>query len=293
MTGIRPAVADTVLIARARRALAGGPLEATALLGHVLALPGAPPRVAARLAQALLGGYPEFTRDAADVWALRPPTGSAVLDQAPELRALRYAVVDVETTGSSLRYGDRVTEIAIVPVDDGVVGEPFVALLNPDRPIPPAIMALTRITHEMVRGAPRFCEVATTVADRLTDRVFVAHNANFDWRFVCGEMERARGVELRGERVCTVRLMRALLPQLRRRTLDSLAAYFGIEIIQRHRAGPDAMATAHAFSRLLGLAAEQGFTTWPLLSARLDRRTAKARRRRRAMPHSMDFDPTL
>ena len=293
MTGVRSAIPDTVLIARARHALAGGPMDASTLLGHVLALTGAPPRVAARLAHALLGGCPEFTRDAADVWGLAPSGSSNIPVDAPALRSLRYAVVDVETTGSSLRLGDRVTEIAIVPIDDGVVGEPFVALVNPERPIPPAIVALTRITHEMVRRAPRFPEVADQVSDRLSDRVFVAHNATFDWRFVCGEMARARGVELQGERLCTVRLTRTLLPQLRRRTLDSVAAFFGIEIVDRHRAGGDAIATAHAFCRLLAIAADQGFTTWPSLSARLDRRTARARRRRRALPHFMDFDPTL
>jgi len=292
VTGVRPAVPDTVLIARARAALAGGPLDACTLLGHVLALDGAPPRVASRLARALLGGYPEFVCDAADCWTvLGPSRGTAATDAA--LRSLRYAVVDVETTGSSARLGDRITEIAIVPVDDGVVGEPFVALVNPERPIPPAVIALTRITQEMVRRAPRFPDVADAVSHHLSGRVFVAHNANFDWRFVCSEMERARGVALQGERLCTVRLMRAVLPQLRRRNLDAVARYFGIEITERHRAGGDAVATAHAFCRLLGLAAERGFATWSALTERLARRTGRARRRRRALPHSMDFDPTI
>jgi DNA polymerase-3 subunit epsilon len=290
---VRAAVADSVLIARARAALADGPLDATTLLGHVLALPGAPPRVASRLARALLGSYPEFVCDAADCWTMQaPPRGAAVIE-ASALRALRYAVVDVETTGSSARLGDRITEIAIVPVDDGVVGEPFVALVNPERPIPPAIIALTRITQEMVRAAPRFPEVAEAVSHHLADRVFVAHNATFDWRFVCSEMDRARGVQLRGEQLCTVRLTRALLPQLRRRNLDALARYFGIEIIERHRAGGDAFATAQAFCRLLGLAADHGFGTWSALAERLARRTGRARRRRRALPHSMEYDPTL
>lgn len=293
MTGVRSALPDTVLIARARSALVSGPLDASTLLGHVLALPGAPPRVAARLANVLLGSYPEFSRNEADIWTLTlPPTDAFPVD-APELRSLRYAVVDVETTGTSARLGDRITEIAIVPIDDGVPGEPFTVLVNPERPIPPAIVALTRITQEMVRRAPRFPEVAEAISERLSDRVFVAHNATFDWRFVCGEMARARGIELRGERLCTVRLTRALLPQLRRRNLDSVARYFGIEIADRHRAFGDAIATARAFCRLLAIAADQGFTTWPSLSARLDRRTARARRRRMALPHSMEFDPTL
>jgi hypothetical protein len=81
MTGIRPAVPDTVLIARARAALAAGPLDAGTLLGHVLALPGAPPRVASRLARALLGSYPEFACDAADHWTLLAPARGALLTE--------------------------------------------------------------------------------------------------------------------------------------------------------------------------------------------------------------------
>lgn len=293
MTGIRPAIPDTVLIARARAALAGGPLDAPTLLGHVLALPGAPPRVAARLARALLADYPEFVCDATDCWTMRSAPRGPMVAESSALRALRYAVVDVETTGSSARLGDRIVEIAIVPVDDGVAGEPFVSLVNPDRPVPPAIIALTRITQEMVRRAPRFPEVAGDVSHHLAGRVFVAHNARFDWGFVCSEMARARGVELQGERLCTVRLTRALLPQLRRRNLDAIARYFGIEITERHRAGGDAVATAQAFCRLLGLAADHGLDTWPALTEQLARRTGRARRRRRALPHSMDFDPTL
>jgi DNA polymerase-3 subunit epsilon len=145
----------------------------------------------------------------------------------------------------------------------------------------------------MVRAAPRFPEVADAVSQHLADRVFVAHNATFDWRFVCSEMERARGVELRGERLCTVRLMRAVLPQLRRRNLDAVARYFGIEITERHRAGGDAIATAHAFCRLLVVAADDGIGTWSALTERLARRTGRARRRRRAFPHSMEFDPNV
>jgi DNA polymerase-3 subunit epsilon len=293
MTGIRPAIPDTVLIARARTALAEGPLDATTLLGHVLALPGAPPRVASRLARALLGDYPEFVCDATDRWTMREAPCDVAIVTPSALRGLRYAVVDVETTGSSARLGDRIVEIAIVPVDDGVAGEPFVSLVNPDRPMPPAIIALTRITQEMVRRAPRFPEVADSVSRHLAGRIFVAHNARFDWGFVCSEMARARGVELQGERLCTVRLTRALLPKLRRRNLDAIAHYFGIEITARHRAGGDAVATAQAFCRLLGVAADHGLDTWPALTERLARRTGRARRKRRALPHSMDFDPTL
>ncbi|MBC7897521.1 MAG: 3'-5' exonuclease [Cytophagaceae bacterium] len=301
LPGLRDRNSDTLLITRARDALAGGPLPSAQLLGHVLSLPGAPVRVAERIADSLFSRHTDFARTESGEWTLRRvdravvreggALGSAPWGDVPPVRALRYAVVDVETTGTGARLGHRITEIAVVPVDAGVVGEPFVTLVNPQRSIPPQIVALTRITWEMVRVAPQFSQVTQDVVERLRGRVFVAHNATFDWRFVTTEVERAGGPPLDGDRLCTVRLARALLPQLRRRSLDALAHYFDVEITERHRAGGDAVATAKILCRLLALAEEQGHDTWPALSARLDRRTARARRKRSALPRSVDFDP--
>ena len=297
--GLREQEGDSLLIARARAALATGPLGSVELLGSVLALPGAPPRVAERIAESLFSRHDDFARTDAGEWALRGPTSpvervvgpiTVVVADAPLVRSLRFAVVDVETTGTSSRTGHRITEIAVVPVDAGEVGAPWVTLVNPERSIPPQIVALTRITWEMVRVAPRFGEVADAVREQLRGRVFVAHNAAFDWRFVHHEVERSAGVQLVGDRLCTVRLARVVLPQLKRRSLDALAHYFGVEIPERHRAAGDALATATILCRLLALAEEQGYATWPELSARLDRRTARARRKRSAMPRSVDFD---
>jgi DNA polymerase-3 subunit epsilon len=291
LPGLRERTGDTQLILRARQALAGGPLLPVELLGRVFALPDAPLRVAERIVEALFARHADFLRTPSGAWAL--VEGAA---ERPDRSAdttvtrLRYAVVDVETTGSGLRTGHRITEIAVVPVDGGVVGEPFVALVNPERSIPPQVVSLTRITWEMVRRAPRFADVATPVREQLLGRVFVAHNAAFDWRFVQAEVERAAGMRLEGDRVCTVRLARVVLPQLRRRSLDALANYFGVEIAQRHRAGSDALATARILCRLLELAEEQGLDSWPELSARLDQRTPRAKRPRSRMPRSMDFD---
>jgi DNA polymerase-3 subunit epsilon len=291
--GLRARTADTTLITRARDALAEGPLGSVELLGNVLALPGAPPRIAERIADALFSRHADFTRTPAGAWQLREAAPTVVVTaEAPLVSDLRFAVVDVETTGTSSRSGDRITEIAVVPVDAGVVGDPYITLVNPERPIPPAVVALTRITWEMVRRAPRFADVAAPVVAQLRGRVFVAHNATFDWRFVRTEVERAEGVRLEGDRLCTVRLARVVLPQLRRRSLDALARYFGVEITERHRAGGDALATAQILCRLLAIADDHGMASWATLSSRLDRRTGKARRKRSAMPRAVDVDPT-
>jgi DNA polymerase-3 subunit epsilon len=207
------------------------------------------------------------------------------------LDALDYVVVDVETTGSCAWRSDRITEIALVHVRGGAVVEQFESLVNPERSIPPIITALTNITWEMVRDAPRFGELCDRIVPMLTGRVFVAHNAEFDWRFVTAEIGRATGERLDGERLCTVRLARRLLPQLRSRRLDALAHWYGITIHGRHRAGGDARATAALLLRLLAELADHGCLTFEAARELLARRTARARRgRRRAMPRGMTRD---
>ena len=320
MRGIDAVSVDTLLIVRAREALAAGALDSVALMERVCSLPSAPVRVAERLAQALFSRHAEFGRSGDGRWCLvgeRQVSGAPATDErAPDasrsvrerrqaaasitargddiaLRDLRFAVVDVETTGMSPSQSDRVTEIAIVHVDGGAVGGCYESLVNPDRAIPPDIVALTRITQEMVREAPRFPALAPDVVAQLRGRVFVAHNASFDWRFVSHEVRRAAGVELVGETLCTVRLARLLLPQLPRRSLDAVTRYFGIDIGARHRAAGDALATAHVLLRLLQLAEDRGATTWRDLAQLLQRGQGRAARRRSALPRGVDIDPTL
>jgi DNA polymerase III subunit epsilon len=211
--------------------------------------------------------------------------GAGIADEA-DLRELEFAIVDVETTGGSWGHGHRVTEIAAQRVrGDGTVLDGFRALVNPERPIPPYISALTNITWEMVRDAPRFCEVAAEVGRVLGGAVFVAHNAAFDWRFVSAELERA-GVPLTGKSLCTVRLARKVVPELKSRSLDSLTYFFNIHVEQRHRAWDDVVATTDVFRRLLDRLDSLPVTRWGELAALLGQRAP--RRKRRAGPHAMD-----
>lgn len=212
---------------------------------------------------------------------LRPAASDA-------LRGLEYAVVDVETTGGSMVQGHRITEICAVRLagDGRRLGE-FATLINPLRPIPPAIMALTRITHEMVQDAPRFEEVALSLAAFLEGAVFVAHNAPFDWRFVSAELERAAVRVPHARVLCTVRLARHVVPEIPRRSLDALSYFFGIENEARHRAFGDARATARIFRRLLDRVDEREVVEWGQLETLL-RRRAPRRRKRSAMPMPME-----
>ncbi len=204
-----------------------------------------------------------------------------------------FLVVDVETTGISSWGGDRLTEVAAVLVQHGQVTEVFDSLVNPGRRISSFITQLTGISNEMVRDAPRFADIAGDLAQHIVGRVFVAHNAGFDWNFLSAEFERVTRAPLKSitdQRLCTVRLARRFLSHLPRRNLDAVAHHYGISIEGRHRAMGDARATAHVLLGLLKDAERAGVYTWEALDDLMARRTSRAKvsRRKRSMPRSTD-----
>lgn len=261
------------LIDRALAALRDGPCRTEDLAASVLGLRGNP-RAAAAAVFTLLGTDSRFAVDAEGVWSLTAPPKLPAVSLLEE----DWVVVDVETTGGSAARGDRVTEIAAVRVSGGRIVDTFSTLVNPERSIPPMIVSLTGITEEMVRGAPRFEEVVPELTEVLSGRVFVAHNAGFDWGFLCAEMDRALGRRLSGRRLCTVRLARKLLPELPSRSLDGLALYYGLDIESRHRALDDAVATAHVLLRFIDALREQEIDDWKAVQKFLSRRVPRTKR---------------
>jgi DNA polymerase III subunit epsilon len=149
-----------------------------------------------------------------------------------------FAFVDLETTGVS-PSADRVTEIGVVRVDRGRIVDEWSSLVDPGVPIPAEIQALTGITNEMVRSAPRFSSLLPEIERRLTGRIFVAHNARFDYGFVKAEFRRA-GARFSADVLCTVRLSRRLFPQYASHRLDSLIDRHRLQGADRHRALGDA-----------------------------------------------------
>lgn len=150
----------------------------------------------------------------------------------------RLAIIDLETTGTDPTR-DRVTEVAILLVDDGVLVGEWSSLVNPGVPIPPEIQALTGIRDDMVRSAPTFAELAGEVMSRLHDRVFVAHNARFDYGFIKNECRRL-GLKYSADVLCTVRLSRRLHPEYSQHGLDVIVERHGLVAADRHRAMGDA-----------------------------------------------------
>lgn len=283
MTGGVQARPAGKLVDKALDYLEAGPANSTALVHEVLGIASTSSPVAERLASALLASDPRVRRRFDARWELvRQTVGS------PKLTECTFAVVDVETTGSSPGKGDRIIEIAIAVLCGGAVKMAIDTLIDPERPIPSVITRVTRITQEKIRGKPCFTEIASDVVGALAGRIFVAHNLRFDWSFVSLETRRALDITLDGPRLCTVRLAKRLIPGLRSRSLDSVARYLDIAIENRHRAGGDAMATALVLQQMLNLAGERGVDTLCGLEDLQRRRNRKKRKKRAVLPTPME-----
>ena len=165
------------------------------------------------------------------------------------MKKQEYAIVDIETTGGNASHS-RITEIAILIHDGEKVIERWETLINPEKEIPPAIFALTGITNEMVSDAPIFEMISDTVFEMLSNRIFVAHNVNFDYSFIRHELEKS-GIKWTAKKLCTVRAARKIKPGLPSYSLGRLCKSLEIDLENRHRAGGDADATAILFSNLL------------------------------------------
>lgn len=176
-------------------------------------------------------------------------TSPALLDLPPVL-----CFIDVETTGMSPQRG-RVTEVGILRVEDWAGPAPqltqWSSLVNPEEAIPQPIQALTGITPEMVREAPRFEAIAGQVLALSADAIFVAHQARFDYGFIKAEMERC-GQAFQARTLCTVRLSQALFPDTGAHGLDALIARHQLPCSGRHRALGDAQVLWSFLQVLMG-----------------------------------------
>lgn len=160
-----------------------------------------------------------------------------------------YAIVDIETTGSHPK-DNGITEIAIVLHNGTEIEGRFETLIQPGVPVPRYITYLTGITNEMLHTAPSFSEVADNIFNLLQQRVFIAHNVNFDYSFIKYHL-RLSGYEWQPKKLCTLKLSHKAFPGLKKYGLGHLCRQLGIPMENRHRAGGDANATTLLFEKIL------------------------------------------
>lgn len=167
------------------------------------------------------------------------------LSLSTEINKQDLVFVDFETTGFS-HTQDRIIEVGIVRTHRGKIVDQYSQLVNPEREIDKEITQVTGIEQKDLVDAPTFREIYLDILKKVQNATFIAHNVDFDYRFMEQEMLRNE-VMYSAHRLCTVKLSRALFPNQARHNLDVISAKFGIEINNRHRALDDALATQQFF----------------------------------------------
>ena len=170
-----------------------------------------------------------------------------------------YVVFDLETTGIGAK-SNQIIEIGAVKVEEGKIGETFSTFVNPLRPIPYPIQQLTGIDDSMVSNARTIQEVLPEFVQFCEGCVMVAHNASFDIGFI-EQKAKEQGILVDYTVIDTVSVARALLPDLKRYKLDTVAKRLGVSLENHHRAVDDATATAEIFVRMLDRLSEKDIAT--------------------------------
>jgi DNA polymerase-3 subunit epsilon len=169
---------------------------------------------------------------------------------------LKFAVVDLETTGGHKDL-NRIMEVGIVLMDGSDIVDTYHALVDPGHPITPFVRELTGISDEMVQGQPQFASIAEHVAELMDDRIFVAHNVQFDCKFMTTELKRCC-IKFNPPRLCTVKLSRRVFPGQPSYSLHKLTESLGLPDFNHHRALDDTMAAAEILKLALAKVGEEG-----------------------------------
>jgi len=167
-----------------------------------------------------------------------------------DLSNCRFAFLDLETTGLSPWFGDRICEVGIVLTEGKRIKETFQSLVNPERPLSLGAASANGLSDEMLTGAPYFSDVAKKIRGLLKDSVVVCHNAQFDLQFLDSEFRRL-GWQLEiPNLIDTLHIARGHF-NFRSNTLTNIAAEFGIQNPEAHRALADALTDKSVFFALM------------------------------------------
>ncbi len=168
-----------------------------------------------------------------------------------------YIVIDIETSGTSPDE-DEIIEIGAIKVIAGEASENFQKLVRIGRSIPPAIIALTGITDEMLARDGVMPEDALAAFRAfIADMPLVAHSAGFDLKFLLRACKK-HGLPLFTNRsIDTLSTAQRLLRDLPNHKLETLAEHFGLQSRQAHRSLADCEATRLVYEKLIKIAASQ------------------------------------
>ena len=178
------------------------------------------------------------------------------------LGELTYTVFDTETTGLNPSEGDEIIQIGATRIVNGKLlrSESLEQLVDPQRPIAEASIAIHGIQPAALVGQPTILQVLPVFHAFAFDTVLVAHNAAFDMRFLQLK-EAASGLRFDQPVLDTLLLSAWLHPHQESHRIEAIAERLGVVVSGRHTAMGDALVTAEVFLKLLPLLQSRGVQT--------------------------------
>ncbi|MEN3008131.1 PolC-type DNA polymerase III [Pseudothermotoga sp.] len=177
-----------------------------------------------------------------------------------DIKTNSYIVVDLETTGLHPMFNE-IIEIGAVRIENGEISDEFHTLVRPKEKLDSFTVQFTSITDEMLQDQPPLEEMLPKFLKFCEGSVLVAHNANFDYRFLRHHAKRICGVEWNLPVIDTLALAKRLV-KLSSYNLEKLVSHFKIGSFKHHRALDDAKVTARVFLELLKILEERGIKSF-------------------------------
>src|SRR5258706_11393537 len=163
----------------------------------------------------------------------------------------RFAFLDLETTGLSPWFGDRICEVGIVVTEGKRIKEQVQQLVNPERPLSPGAASTNGLTDDDLESAPLFAEIADEVLGWLKGAVVVCHNAQFDIQFLDSELKRLGREEIQFSNVVDTLLLARQYYEFPSYSLQSIAESFQLPLTIKHRALDGALASRSIFFAMM------------------------------------------
>ena len=168
---------------------------------------------------------------------------------------MREIVWDTETTGFDPETGDRLVEIGAVELDNHLpTGRVYHQYINPKRDMPTSAFEVHGLSIEFLSNKPIFESIGQDFLDFIGDSVLIAHNANFDMKFINAELKMAgmRQIPM-SQSKDTLELARRRFPGAQN-SLDALCRRFGIDNSSREKHGAllDSELLAEVYLELIG-----------------------------------------
>lgn len=175
-----------------------------------------------------------------------------------------FIFLDTETTGDA-PYRDKIIELSAIKVrGDEILGS-FDHLIDPQIQIPEISTEITGITQDMVRGKPKFRDIADDFLAFLGSDIVVAHNADFDRQFVNHELMMAGKPTINNGQICTWKLSKRILPKQEKYSLEYLADSYGINKGSAHRALDDTKTAWKVFLKMMDIMRQRNLTSFAKL----------------------------